>query len=241
MGEKKTKVARLTDSELSIIDALRQHGTDQFLSDISNALTLSECDQLPVFRAIRNKMNSKLDKKLTDYVTSGSMSSQCYELVLDALHTNKSIMITGGAGSGKTTLLNALLDSSIELGVVATVVEHRGEKELSVPEDSNYIEVSRSGSTNLVATVLKSKANCNRVIFSEIMNDEDIISLTSVMKSDFPVVFTSRQNSFTELVESHLPEQSQRLLSNIDMDRILVLRCDSDLGLYKVVSTQPIN
>jgi pilus assembly protein CpaF len=63
---------------------------------------------------------------LDELVSAGSMSPEVADFLSAAVHSRRTILISGGTGSGKTTLLNALadhIDPSERLGVIEDTPE----------------------------------------------------------------------------------------------------------------------
>ena len=70
---------------------------------------------------------------LGDYVDAGIMSAAHAELLRDAVHSRKNILVAGGTSTGKTTLVNALLAEVAHTGDRVVLIEDTRELQCAAP------------------------------------------------------------------------------------------------------------
>ncbi len=108
--------------------------------------------------------------RLSEYVTSGSMTGEQADALRAAIHAKRNILIIGGTGSGKTTLANALLAEVADLGDRVLILEDTRELRCSAPDivalrTSTYIPMSA-----LVRSSLRLRPD--RIIIGEVRGPE---------------------------------------------------------------------
>ncbi|MFL1454235.1 CpaF family protein [Marinobacter sp. GN3S48] len=121
-----------------------------------------------------------------DLVNSGSMTSECLEILMSLVETRRNILISGGTGTGKTTILN-LLSQYIPRDERVVTIEDSAELQLNHPHivrlETRPANTEGSGkitARDLVINALRMRPD--RIILGEVRSGE-IIELLQAMNT----------------------------------------------------------
>lgn len=121
-----------------------------------------------------------------DLVSSGSMSPECLDLLINAVESRRNILVSGGTGTGKTTILN-LLSQYIPRDERVVTIEDSAELSLNHPHvvrletrPANTEGTGRISARELVINALRMRPD--RIILGEVRAGE-IIELLQAMNT----------------------------------------------------------
>ncbi|OGT21409.1 MAG: P-type conjugative transfer ATPase TrbB [Gammaproteobacteria bacterium RIFCSPHIGHO2_02_FULL_42_13] len=103
---------------------------------------------------------------LEDYIDAGSMSLAQAELLKQAVHMRKNIMIAGGTASGKTTFANALLHELKDSTERMIVLEDLPELQIQVEDHVKLRTTPTKSMRDLVKGILRMRPD--RIIIGEV-------------------------------------------------------------------------
>lgn len=130
--------------------------------------------EAPVFNI---RKHSTTIYTLEDYLNQGTMTQEQYEIILNAIHSHKNIIVAGGTGSGKTTLINAVLAE------IAT----SDDRIISI-EDTNELQCKAKDYVALVASGEVTMSRCvkstlrmtpRRIVVGEVRGEEALDLFTA--------------------------------------------------------------
>lgn len=127
---------------------------------------------------IRKKSNTLL--KLSDYIKAGSLTSQQYEFLVDAIKKRKNILVSGGPGAGKTTFTNALLERM-------AVVANQGTRVLLLEQ---------------VAELECEVANCKRLLTAENIDLRTLLWITMRNSPDRIIIGEVRDGAALDMLKA---------------------------------------
>lgn len=109
---------------------------------------------------------------LADYVLSGTMTAAQRQVLLDAIHAHRNILVIGGTGSGKTTLINAIIREMVEANTEERVfiIEDTGEIQCAAENFVQYRTSLEIGMTQLLRTSLRMRPD--RILVGEVRGPE---------------------------------------------------------------------
>lgn len=128
------------------------------------------------------------DKHLsaTDLVNRGSMTSECFDLLISIVEGRRNILVSGGTGTGKTTILN-MLSQYIPKDERVVTIEDSAELQLNHPHivrlETRPANTEGSGKVtarDLIVNALRMRPD--RVIVGEVRSGE-IIELLQAMNT----------------------------------------------------------
>lgn len=234
----KTKVIRVTEQEEQLIGYLRGNNSEvvkeleNVLSELDNKKDISE------LRAMLSLLRKKQIFHIDTLVSSGYISQENADILIDAMNSNKNIIISGKIRTGKTTLLNALLP--YQSNVVLTVIENI--RELQIYKSSmgninnNNVEVRTTTNllTNMSEIILQALKNKQdrRLVIGEAYMEEDLLSLLSGLKMGYSVLTTTIFNTnwkkgfINRLSNPHIPLND--LAKDINNYNFVVVHTDKD-------------
>ncbi len=120
--------------------------------------------------AIRKKASQIFT--LPQYVESGIMSQKQMDVIQEAVHLHKNILIIGGTGSGKTTLTNAVIHEISEQNPDERVfiIEDTGELQCSAANAVQFHTSLTVSMTDLLKTTLRGRPD--RILVGEVRGPE---------------------------------------------------------------------
>lgn len=224
-----TKVMRLNEKEVKLINFLREDNIELLLSELRSTLNNSP-----------NKRNFKTQKRLINIfeerksITLDSLIDMKFisrsqaDYLIECVTDNKNILITGSIGVGKTTLLSALIDY-ISTDRVMVLEEY---PEICISEKSLNKTIIHSKNTEHItmkdiSTILE--MNIKRFIRSEIKSSDDILGVFSVLKNDCSVLGTAYCSSgnwreqFLTFFTDDTKNQIEKMMSNYKFVQVDVI------------------
>ena len=130
--------------------------------------------EAPVFNI---RKHSTIIYTLEDYLKQGTMTQEQYEIILNAIHGHKNIIVAGGTGSGKTTLINAVLAE----------IANSDDRIISI-EDTNELQCKAKDYVALVASGEVTMSRCvkstlrmtpRRIVVGEVRGEEALDLFTA--------------------------------------------------------------
>lgn len=107
---------------------------------------------------------------LKDYVESGTMTQEQYNIVMRAIYNHKNIIVAGATGSGKTTFINAILAELAKTNERIISIEDTNELQC-LAED--YVPMTASGKVTMSMCVVKTlRMKPNRIVVGEVRGPE---------------------------------------------------------------------
>lgn len=107
---------------------------------------------------------------LDEYVAQGTMSERQREVIMEAIHGKKNIIVAGGTGSGKTTLVNAVLAEISKLDERIVTIEDTRELKCSA---ENFVALNTTDSVDMDNLLRKTlRLSPNRIVVGEIRGKE---------------------------------------------------------------------
>ncbi len=116
------------------------------------------------------RKHAKKTLTLDEYVAQGTMSERQREVILEAIHGKKNIIVAGGTGSGKTTLVNAVLAEISKLDERIVTIEDTRELKCSA---ENAVTLNTTDSVDMDNLLRKTlRLSPNRIVVGEIRGKE---------------------------------------------------------------------
>jgi pilus assembly protein CpaF len=142
-------------------------------------------------------------KSLQNLVELDVMSGEISEYLIEAVHSQKNILVSGSTQAGKTTLLNALV-SSVPIGDRVITIEEVFELKPKIPDcvamqtrSSNLDGIGEISIRRLIKEALRMRPS--RIIIGEIREAESL-DLLIALNSGVPGMATIHANSAQEAV-----------------------------------------
>lgn len=174
---------------------------------------------------------------LQDYVTTGTMTENQYNVICEAVKRRENILVAGGTGSGKTTLCNAIIKEMARYEERIVIIEDTQELQCSC-EDKVFL---RTSDTVDERALLKStlRRRPDRIIIGEI-RDGAALNLLKAWNTGHPGgICTIHANSALDALgqlESYISEVSllpqQKTISKV-VNLIINIKKE---GLKRVIS-----
>jgi len=135
----------------------------------------------PIF-TIRKK--ALLIFTLDDYVSQGIMTERQKAAILEAVHTRRNILVTGGTGTGKTTLVNAVLNEIAATNDRIVIIEDTLELQCSAP-DTVFLRAKEGVATmnDLLRATMRLRPD--RIVVGEVRGPE-ALSLLKAWNTGHP-------------------------------------------------------
>ena len=116
---------------------------------------------------------AKVLYELDDYVSAQIMTSLQADVLNEAVHRRRNIVVIGGTGSGKTTLLNALLAVVAKTGDRVLILEDTRELHCAAPDN---VSLRTKPGVATLATLVRStlRLRPDRIIVGEVRGPEAI-------------------------------------------------------------------
>ena len=121
----------------------------------------------PVFNI---RKHAKTIFTIDDYLKEKTMTQKQHDILLEAIHSRKNIIVAGGTGSGKTTLINAVLAELAKTNDRIISIEDTNELQC-LAED--YVAMVASGKVTMSMCVKKTlRMTPKRIVVGEVRGDE---------------------------------------------------------------------
>lgn len=115
---------------------------------------------------------------LQDYVDRGIMEAGQKQVITEAVHQRKNILVVGGTGTGKTTLTNAILEEISQTGHRIVIIEDTPELQCSAP---NHLTFHTNPPTYTMQHAVKDSLRCrpDRIVVGEVRDGSALDLLKS--------------------------------------------------------------
>jgi type IV secretion system protein TrbB len=121
------------------------------------------------------RKHEKMQISLEDYVQQGVMTDVQKQVVLDAIHKKKNIMVAGGTASGKTTFVNAVLEEISKFPERILLIEDTKELRCAAKDHISLCTTDHVDMKMLLRSALRLRPK--RIIVGEVRNEETLILL----------------------------------------------------------------
>ena len=130
--------------------------------------------EAPVFNI---RKHSTIIYTMDDYLKQGTMTQEQYEIILNAIHGHKNIIVAGGTGSGKTTLINAVLAEIASSDDRIISIEDTNELQCKAKD---YVALVASGDVTMSRCVKSTlRMTPRRIVVGEVRGEEALDLFTA--------------------------------------------------------------
>ena len=138
----------------------------------------------PVVREVTFAIRKKASAVFTldQYVERSIMKAAQADVLRDAIHAHRTILVTGGTGSGKTTLVNAIIFEMVAQNPTErfVTIEDTAELQCSAPNQVQYYTSATTTLTDLVKGTLRMRPD--RIVVGEV-RDAAALDLLDVLNT----------------------------------------------------------
>ncbi len=206
LKETKSTVVRLTDTERSLIQVIRDIGLGEVRKAFKVAVDVVNDDNSQVFKVLETTLNR--GSYLNTLKDESIVSQQLYKEIKDSLNKGDSLVISGKVNTGKTTLMRSILMEEGLLEGKNVAVMDRGELVLGYGQKSStgiqYINLSSLSVRDLCNIFLRHRFDV--LVFGEITHYKELLLVSQALSFGIQVIFEV-----------------------VDLD-VLLMRLESDLG-----------
>lgn len=127
---------------------------------------------------------------LEEYLKSGFITKEAYEILSNAINNKKNILVVGGTNTGKTTMLNALIHIADKNGERLITIEEVPELQVS-GDNVNRVQTIPGVFNPLQALRYCMRATPERIVFGEIREGESAYEFINGLNSGHPGGFST--------------------------------------------------
>lgn len=173
---------------------------------------------------------------LEEYVESGRLSQEYYDLICSFIKDGKNIVVSGATGSGKTTFANAILKKMTEFNPSAVfyIIEDNAELQCSA-KYTTYVRVKRNSVQPVMALETALRWTPTYLVFGEVRDGKVLYTLLEAFNTGHPG-FTTIHAESCEITLMRMRDMLGQLglgelpQYNKIVNLIVHLRGDKELG-----------